>query len=134
VLRMRNGTPSPPFALRSATACKCPDSPRSGTAGYSTPRLRPCPYDEWLDGGSNVLAYRLRGSRTSGPYATAAIRTHLPLSGTTRRAICASMAGSEGEKKECENGLTRDNPVNGLIVIESPPKSPPEAGPQRSDW
>ena len=67
-------------------------------SGYSTPRLRHCPYDEWLDGVSDALAYRLRSSRTSGPYATAAIRTHLPLSGTTRHALRASMAGSVWEQ------------------------------------
>jgi hypothetical protein len=48
-------------------------------SGYSTAHLRHCPYDEWLDGVPDVFAYRLRGSRTFGPYATAAIRTHLPL-------------------------------------------------------
>jgi hypothetical protein len=65
-------------------------------SGFSTPRLRHCPYDEWLDGMSDALAYRLRGFRTSGPYATAAIRTRLCLSGTTRLALRASLAGSVG--------------------------------------
>ena len=39
-------------------------------------------------------AYPLRSSRTSGPYATAAIRSRLRLPGTTRLALRASMAGS----------------------------------------
>jgi len=39
-------------------------------------------------------AYPLRSSRTSGPYATSAIRSRLRLPGTTRLALRASMAGS----------------------------------------
>lgn len=50
VLRMRNGTPSPPFALRSATACKCPNSPRSGTAATALRACAPVPTTNGLTG------------------------------------------------------------------------------------
>ena len=63
--------------------------------GYGTLRLRHGPYDEWLDGVSDALAYRLRSSGPCGPYATAAIRPRRRLSGTTRLALRASMAGSD---------------------------------------
>jgi hypothetical protein len=83
-----------PFRLALGDSLYMPGFAPLRDSGYSTTRLRHCPYDEWLDGVSDVLAYRLRGSRTFGPYATAAIRTHLPLSRTTRLVLRTSVAGS----------------------------------------
>lgn len=50
-----------PVPFRSATGFLCPGSPRSGAMASALMRLRHGPYDEWLDGSSEALAYGLRG-------------------------------------------------------------------------
>ncbi len=73
MLRMRNGTPSPPFALRSATACKCPDSPRSGTAATALRSCAPIPTTNGLTGRRMCLHI---ASAAPGPAALTPLRQY----------------------------------------------------------
>ncbi len=73
-----------------------PGSPRSGTTATAHSASATVPTTNGLTVCRMRSAYRLRASRPSGPYATAAIRSRLHLPGTTRLALRASRAGSEG--------------------------------------
>ena len=70
------GRPSPPFAFRSATAYGPRFAPLRGH-GSGTTRLRHGPYDEWLDGASDALAYGLRWLRDLRPLRHSG-HTHAP--------------------------------------------------------
>lgn len=88
--------PVPPFALRSATSCKCRGTPRSGATASALRAYARAPT------ANGLTVCRMRehiasaGYGTSGPFATAARRSRLHLPRTTRLVLRTSLAGSAG--------------------------------------
>jgi len=93
---MRNGTSQSPFRpALGRQLVRAADAPLRGH-GFGTSRLRQTPTTNGL------TAYRMRlhlacvSSGTYGPFATSASRSRLRLPRTTRLALRASLAGSDG--------------------------------------